>query len=53
MFEVTIQVIGQIRHGVEAGTLRTINSDGSSLASNTYLYKLIAKMEFGVQVEAG
>ena len=38
---------------VEAGANRTVELDGSSLASGTYLYRLIAKMESGVQVETG
>ena len=38
---------------VEAGANRTVELDGSSLASGTYLYRLIAKMDSGIQVETG
>ena len=38
---------------VEAGANRTVELDGSSLASGTYLYRRIAKMESIVQVETG
>ena len=38
---------------IEAGANRTMEVDGSLLASGTYLYRVIAKMEGGVQVETG
>ena len=59
--EVTVQVIDLLgrmvlrlpAQSVEAGAKRTVELDGSSLASGTYLYRLIADMESGVKVETG
>ena len=59
--EVTVQVIDLLgrmvltlpAQSVEAGANRTVELDGSSLSSGTYLYRLIAEMESGVQVETG
>ena len=59
--EVTVQVIDLLgrmvltlpAQSVEAGANRTVELDGASLASGTYLYRLIADMESGVKVETG
>ena len=59
--EVTVQVIDLLgrmvltlpAERVEAGANRTVELDGSSLSSGTYLYRLIAEMESGVQVVTG
>ena len=59
--EVTVQVIDLLgrmvltlpAQSVEAGANRTVELDGASLASGTYLYRLIADMELGVKVETG
>ena len=36
---------------IEAGANRTVELDGSLLASGTYLYRIIARMEDGVKVQ--
>ena len=59
--EVTVQVIDLLgrmvltlpAQNVEAGANRTVELDGSSLSSGTYLYRLIAEMESGVKIETG
>ena len=38
---------------IEAGSNRTVELDGSLLASGTYLYRVIAKLEGGVEVQTG
>ena len=59
--DVTIQVIDLLGRQVlelpaqtmEAGVNRTVELDGLSLASGSYLYRMIAEMESGVQVRIG
>ena len=38
---------------IEAGSNRTVELDGSLLASGTYLYRVIAKLEGSVEVQTG
>ena len=38
---------------IEAGSNRALELDGSLLASGTYLYRVIAKLEGGVEVQTG
>ena len=59
--DVEIQVIDLLGRTVlslpsrrlEAGANQTVELDGSALASGTYLYRLIANMDSGIQVETG
>ena len=38
---------------IEAGSNRTVELDGSLLASGTYLYRVIAKLEGSIEVQTG